>query len=77
MSHWNYRVTKQVFADETVYSIREVYYGKKGQLGWTETDIAASGGTLDEVRGELIRMLEATLKPVLDITDEDNPVEDK
>ena len=75
MSHWNYRVTRRELAGEVEFAIREVYYGPECQIGWTVNPAPPTGENLDEVRSELGRMLEATMQPVIDITDENNPKE--
>jgi hypothetical protein len=76
MTHWDYRVTKQVLDGETQYAIREVYYNGTRIVSWTADIIGASGETVEEVRDELERMMVATLAPVIDITDENNPKEE-
>jgi len=77
MSHWNYRVTKQVVDGETEYAIREVYYGPgPGQLSWTERPAKPSGETKAELKDALEKMLEALPYPAIDITDEKNPKEE-
>ena len=60
---WNHRV----FKDEHGYSIRETYYGKDGRPdGWTKDEIAPFSPTLDGLRQELVLMLMATYKDVME-----------
>lgn len=75
MGHWNYRVT---YDDDVLphYEVREVYYDDDGAVaGWTEQPMAPFGENLDELRDDLAKMQEALNRPVLDITDQDNPYE--
>jgi hypothetical protein len=78
MSYWNHRVTRRELAGEVEYAIREVHYDNSGKImGWTAAAIPATGETVEEVREALERMLSCTVSPVIDITDEDNPIEEK
>ena len=53
---------------ETYYSIHEVFYDleEPGNKGWTDNPVEAVGESLEELRENLKRMLEATYTPVLD-----------
>ena len=65
---WNHRVMKHEKADgdDDWYQIHEVYYDSKREPGsWTKEGIAPGGNTLEELRDELIKMLEATEKEIL------------
>ena len=62
---WNHRVMKQKDGDEDWYQIHEVYY-KNGKVnGYTKNGIAAGGNTLEELRAELILMVESLDKEVI------------
>jgi hypothetical protein len=51
--------------DDDWYQIHEVYY-KDGEVdGYTQNGIAAGGTSLEDLRDELIRMLEATENEIL------------
>ena len=66
---WNHRVMKRVEfdGDDDWYQIHEVFYDSNRQPeSWTVEGIAPGGNTLEELRDELIRMLEATEKEILD-----------
>ena len=66
---WNYRVMKSYPAnkEDAWYSIREVYYDNNGKVdGYTEDAIAPDGGSIDELREVLHRMILALDKTVLD-----------
>ena len=48
------------------YQIHEVYYDSKREPdSWTADGISPGGNTLEDLRDELIRMLEATEKEIL------------
>ena len=66
---WNHRVMKHEKADgdDDWYQIHEVYYDSKREPdSWTKEGIKPGGNTLEDLRDELIRMLEATEKEILD-----------
>ena len=66
---WNHRVMKHEKADgeDDWYQIHEVYYDSKLEPNsWTLEGIKPGGNTLKDLRDELIRMLEATEKEILD-----------
>ena len=65
---WNHRVMKHEKADggDDWYQIHEVYYDSKREPdSWTADGISPGGNTLEDLRDELIRMLEATEKEIL------------
>jgi len=65
---WNHRVMKheKTDGDDDWYQIHEVYYNNKREPnGWTQHGIKPGGNTLEDLRDELIRMLEATEKQIL------------
>ena len=65
---WNHRVMKHEKADgdDDWYQIHEVYYnGKREPDSWTVDGIKPGGNTLEDLRDELIMMLEATEKEIL------------
>ena len=68
MGHWNYRICKETIQDETSFTVREVYYNKKGEI-WGSTVNGASpyGESFREIMGDLARMLAAGLKPVINL----------
>ena len=66
---WNHRVMKHEKADgdDDWYQIHEVYYNSKREPdSWTLDGIKPGGNTLENLRDELIMMLEATEKEILD-----------
>ena len=66
---WNHRVMKHEKADgdDDWYQIHEVYYDSKREPNsWTLDGIKPGGNTLENLRDELIMMLEATAKEILD-----------
>lgn len=75
ITHWNYRVTVESQSDYDYYCIREVYYEDDKILGWTADGVGPDGETKNELANDLLRMTEAFDKPVIDVTDEDNPKE--
>ena len=74
---WNHRVvkyeTRNLFGDPDVgYAIHEVFYDQDGNVnGMTSNAVAPWGDTKDELRHDLLRMLEALNKPDLELPDQD------
>jgi len=68
---WNYRVFKEVIDGRSFYSIREIYYDKKGRPdSWTECDKAPCERTPEELLKTLAKMLVAIIsKRVLEVVD--------
>ena len=63
---WNYRVVEDDFEGEKYFGIHEVYYDTSGQPeSCSELPARVSAESLEGVRGELVRMLEALEKPPL------------
>jgi hypothetical protein len=61
---------EKVDDDDDWYQIHEVYYDSKRKPdGWTKNGIAPGGHTLEDLRDELLKMLEATEKEILDYKD--------
>lgn len=76
MSHWNHRVVREVIEhpnlelSEVVYQITEVYYNDEGApSAWCQRSHSPYGNDLNDLRGELERMLRALDKPVLEVVD--------
>ena len=73
---WNYRITRSrnTNADRDIFEIREVYYHDDGSIrGWTAA-IGLSGDSVEEIKADLELILRDTFnRPILDITDNDNP----
>lgn len=68
IAYWNHRITRQVVGDETVFAIREVYYGAEDEvLGWTEDAVGPHGESYTEIVADLARMIACMNKPVFDI----------
>jgi hypothetical protein len=68
---WNYRVVKRTYKRpigpvEEVYQVHEAYYLGDNKPFITVDSVAAQGDTVEELRGDLERMLKALDKPVLD-----------
>lgn len=63
---WDYRVVKTISNGEEYYSIHEAYYNEEDQASSiTEDPVEAFGNSLEELKLDLERMLEALNKPVL------------
>ena len=63
---WNHRVIKHKDGGYDFFQIHEVYYKEDGEVdGYTLKGASAGGNTLDELRGELQRMLDSLDKEVL------------
>jgi hypothetical protein len=77
MMTWNHRVvkykTRNLFGDPDVgYAIHEVFYDNDGNVqGMTANAVSPWGDTKDELRLELLRMIEALEKPDLDYDDKE------
>lgn len=61
---WDHRVFRSRGKHGTWYSIREVFYTKRGPGMYTKDAATPGGEALDELREELIMMLAATYKPI-------------
>lgn len=74
MSSWNFRVVARENMGEPEFTIVETYYDDEGNVdGWTDDPAWPTGLTLEDLRGELRLMLEATEKPLLKTGQEDSP----
>lgn len=69
MSHWNYRVIRNVDNDDNEwFTIHEVYYNDKGEPdGVTANPVSLFGETDGELQSSLMKMLDATNLPVIDM----------
>lgn len=67
MSTWNYRVVKSKDGEDDWYQIHSAYYNDYG-FGLSVEGARAGGNSLDELRKDLERMLEALNKPIIDET---------
>ena len=66
---WNHRVVKNEKDGEVFYAIHEVYYDDDGNPhSITENPIPAFGKDITEITHNLIHMMSALTKPVLDYT---------
>jgi hypothetical protein len=74
---WNYRVTRvKGETDDYAYGIREVYYAEDGAIqGWTAKEVPLYGDSWSELVHAHALMGGAFDRPVIDVTDEKNPVE--
>jgi hypothetical protein len=78
MMTWNHRVvkyeTRNLFGDPDVgFAIHEVFYDNDGNVqGMTSHPVKAWGDTKDELRLELLRMIEALEKPDIDYDDKED-----
>ena len=76
MSSWNYRVVRKnvymgkTIAPEVQFGIHETYYNGKDEPTAITTDhMSPYGGTLDELKSDLEKMVVALEKPVLNWED--------
>ena len=67
---WNYRILKHSpQPDMTYYTVHECYYTDDGsENGYTENPVWAAGGTIEELRADLTRMLQALDRPVITVS---------
>ncbi len=84
MTTWNYRTTVRKVrvllpgVDDVLeeWGIREVYYDDAGKIiSWSEEAIDAHGESLTELANDFSLMGRALALPVVDLRDEENPVE--
>lgn len=69
MGHWNYRVVKTKDGDDDWYAVHSCYYDDDGEADGTSLLASRAGGnTLEQLRADLQRMLEALDKPIIDET---------
>jgi hypothetical protein len=77
---WNYRIVKKKYEHEVMYGIHEVYYDEDGSVSWTKNPIPAMNSVLEGevddpeeqkniIRQELLKMLEACGKDIVDGTE--------
>lgn len=65
---WNYRICQ----DEDGFSIHEVYYYDDGTIrSWTVDSVEASGESKEELIEDLVRMLVAVGRSVVDLKKEE------
>lgn len=68
MTHWNYRVVRQVTeSGAVVYEIRDFYYGDNGGLSWGVAPVAPYGETLEELDDDVRAIIRSLSEPVLDL----------
>lgn len=65
---WNHRVWRHTSpVDEPTYQVKETYYNAAGDIcACTEEATGAYGYTLDELKVNILRMLDAANGPVLE-----------
>lgn len=68
MTHWNYRVIKSKDGEDDYYQIHSCYYTDNVLDGSSLHPAKAGGNTLEELRADLQRMLDALDKPIIDET---------
>lgn len=65
-SHWNDRVIHRTHEHgEHEYAIHEVHYRDDKVWAWTESPVAPSGESIEELREQLQRFLFALDRPIL------------
>jgi hypothetical protein len=67
MANWNFRVVRKKEANgEITFNIHEVYYDKHGNPEfYSGSPMEPSGGSVQELRTQVIRMLKALDQPIL------------
>lgn len=66
---WNHRVIKKTVDGEEMFTIHEVYYDDQGNPeSVTKNPVPAFGNNVEELSHNLIHMLSALTKPILDYT---------
>lgn len=70
MTGWNHRVVRKTYRGETMLGIHEVYYDDEGIPEMVTVEpVGAVGDTLLELKEELLSMLAAFGKPILEYDD--------
>lgn len=70
---WDYRVMRHREGEDQWLSIHEVYYDKEsGPNAWSEEGMRPGGNNLVELKGDLLMMMRALERPVLDYEELDN-----
>lgn len=73
MAKWNYRVFQLMHplgTGEHYYEIRDTYYNNDGiPNSYSQTASYPGGGTLEELREDMIRITDALTRPVLCLRD--------
>ena len=78
MTTWNYRVVHQKMDDEDIFAVHEVYYDGAGRPELVTEDWAGiAGETREEAWGDLMMMMEAFAKPILEYDSFDGGKEKK
>lgn len=69
MMGWNYRMLRHTHGPgEEWLAIHEVYYDEKGNVvTWTEDPSQPIGDTVDDLRWDLEKMLQALDHPVIEV----------
>lgn len=72
MNKWNYRLMRHTDAfGREYFAIHEAYYNDVGEVtAWTDDAASPMGENVDEVRGDLERMLRALDYPVIEVKHE-------
>jgi len=71
VSHWNYRLVRQLVDDEVMVALHEVYYDDQDKVtGWTAEPTTIRGDDYWEVADALTKAGGAISYPVLDVTEE-------
>ena len=65
MSYWNYRVVEK----DGFYGIHEAYYDDDKPTSITQNEMSPHGETLDELKDDVKKHLEALDKPILHYED--------
>jgi len=89
-SYWNYRVVRCHDDDsaneilgtlgippQPILAIHEVYYSSNDKpISWSVDHMHPQGDCIEELKGDLMHMLEACEKPVLDMKELEKSIED-
>lgn len=74
MMTWNYRVIHQVINEDDIFDVHEVFYSEEGRPELvTENSVGPMGETREELWGDLMMMMEAFAKPVLEYDSFEEP----
>lgn len=72
MATWRYVVSVTRDGDDDLWEMREYYHDVSGSELWTANSVGPSGSSLDELRSDLQRMMDALDHEILDLTREEH-----
>lgn len=66
MNTWNYRVVKSKDGEDDWYQIHSAYYDNSELTGLSANGASPCGNTIEQLRNDLQKMLDALDKPIIE-----------